>query len=96
MELPAVVSRLTGGLRDTIVEGVTGLFVQPKDVDNLAEALQVLAVSKKLRQSFGQAARHRVEKSFDAKLINEAVVAEYFRLVRQSSAHARLSPSHSQ
>jgi len=84
MGLPAVVTRLTGGLVDTIVEGVTGLFVPPKNVDHLAQALRTLIASKELRHSLGQAARQRAEKSFDAKLINEAVVAEYFRLAHRS------------
>jgi glycosyltransferase involved in cell wall biosynthesis len=83
MELPAVVSRLTGGLVDTIVERVTGLFVPPKNVERLASALQTLAGSKELRKSIGQAARDRAERSFDAKLINKAVAAEYFQLAQQ-------------
>ena len=85
MELPAVVARVTG-LVDAIVEGVTGLIVPPKNVECLAEALRVLTASKELRQSLGQAARQRVVRSFDARVINEAVVAEYFRLAHWSSS----------
>ena len=84
MELPAVVTRATGSV-DTVVEGVTGLFVPLKNADSLAEALRTLADSKELRQSLGQAARRRVVENFDARVINEAVVAEYFRLARWSS-----------
>jgi glycosyltransferase involved in cell wall biosynthesis len=83
MELPAVVTRVTG-LVDAVVEGVTGLVVPPKNVDRLAEALQTLVGSEELRQSLGHAARQRVVESFDARLINEAVVAEYFRLAHRS------------
>jgi glycosyltransferase involved in cell wall biosynthesis len=83
MELPAVVTRVTG-LVDAVVEGVTGLIVPPKNVERLAEALRTLVGSKELRRSLGQAARQRVVRSFDARLINEAVVAEYFRLAHRS------------
>ena len=83
MGLPAVVTRATG-LIDTVVEGRTGLFVPPKNVEKLAEALRTLVASKDLRQSLGQAARERVISSFDARVINAAVVAEYFRLAQRS------------
>ena len=84
MELPAVVTRVTGVV-DTVVEGVTGLLVPPKNAERLAEALRVLTASKELRQTLGQTARQRVVKSFDARVINEAVVSEYFRLAHRSS-----------
>ena len=84
MELPAVVTRVTGSV-DAVVEGVTGLIVPSKNVERLAEALWTLVGSKELRQSLGQAARQRVVRNFDARVINEAVVAEYFRLARRPS-----------
>ena len=83
MELPAVVTRVTG-LVDAVVDGVTGLIVPPKNVSRLAEALRTLAASKELRQSLGCAARDRVVRDFGAKLINAAMVAEYFRLAHRS------------
>ena len=89
MELPAVVTRVTG-LVDAVIEGVTGLITPPKDIDRLAATLQILIGSKDLRHSLGQAARQRVVRDFDAQIINEAVVAEYFRLARQNAmAHDR-------
>ena len=83
MELPAVVTR-AAGLIDTVVEGLTGLFVPPKNVEMLAQALRSLLASKELRHSLGQAARQRVGRSFDARVVNEAVVGEYFRLAHRA------------
>ena len=80
MELPAVVTRVTG-LVDTVAEGETGLIVPAKSVGELAQALQTLLDSKALRTSLGRAARQRVVQSFDCQLINEAVVEQYFRLL---------------
>jgi glycosyltransferase involved in cell wall biosynthesis len=82
MELPAVVTRVTG-LVDAVVDGVTGLIVPPKNVSRLAKALQKLARSQELRQSMGRAARDRVVGNFDARLINEAVVGEYSQLAQR-------------
>lgn len=84
MKLPAVATRVTG-LVDAVVDGATGLIVPPKNVNRLAEALRTLADSKELRQALGQAARERAVRDFDAKIINEAVVAEYFRLQQRFS-----------
>jgi len=80
MELPAVVTRITG-LVDSVVEGVTGLIVQPKNACDLGHALQTLIDSDQLRRSLGRAGRKRVVQNFDAVLVNGSVVAEYFRLL---------------
>lgn len=82
MELPAVVTRVTG-LVDAVVEGATGLIVPPKNADALAQAIQTLVDSPALRESLGRAGRQRVVRHYDSRLINEAVVAEYFRLMEQ-------------
>jgi glycosyltransferase involved in cell wall biosynthesis len=79
MELPSVVTRVTG-LVDAVEDGVTGLIVSPKSVDDLVQALQALAASKELRKKMGQAGRLRVIHSFDAQLVNDAVVAEHYRV----------------
>jgi len=94
MELPAVVTRVTG-LVDGVVNGVTGLIVPPKDVNLLVDALHKLAGSKELRRSLGQAGRERAARIFDARIINEAVVAEYFRLAHRSTPQPNLRISHS-
>ena len=83
MELPAVVTRVTG-LVDTVVEGVTGLVVPPKDTERLAQALQSLLDSKDQRRALGQAGKQRAARHFSATQVNEAVVAEYFRLAHRS------------
>lgn len=79
LQLPTVVTRVTG-LVDSVVEGVTGLVVPPKNVSKLTEALKALLESKELRDSLGHQGLQRVVRDYDADLVNEAVVAEYFRL----------------
>jgi len=54
--LPAVASR-TGGIPDVVVDGQTGLLVEPGDVDGVTLALRTLLADALLRERFGRAAR---------------------------------------
>lgn len=85
MELPTVITRVTG-LVDSVAEGLTGLIVPPKNADALAQTLRKLVESETLRKALGQTGRQRVVQHFDARLINEAVASEYYRLAARLSA----------
>ncbi|HEY0812652.1 MAG TPA: glycosyltransferase [Pseudonocardia sp.] len=56
----AVVATAVGGMQDTVVHGVTGLHVPPREPDALAEALRELLSSPTLPAVFGSAGRARV------------------------------------
>ncbi len=58
--LPVVASR-TGGIPEVVVEGNTGLLVDPHDVDGLVEALTRLLDDPALRASLGDTGRRRYE-----------------------------------
>lgn len=62
--LPVVASSV-GGLLDTVVDGVTGLFVPAKDVDALASAFLTLADDERMRQEMGRAGRAHIQTTFD-------------------------------
>ncbi len=64
MELP-VVSTNCDGVLDIVVNGVTGLFVAPRDAAALAAVLGTLVDSPALRRRLGRAGRQRVLKLFD-------------------------------
>ena len=81
MNLPSVATRVTG-LVDSVVDGETGILVPPKDAKALAGALEEMVKSADLRHQMGRAARQSVVQHFDAAVINQAVVDEYFRLAR--------------
>ena len=58
-----VVASAVGGLIDTVVEGVTGLHVPPRDAGAIADALEIMLDDPGLRESLGtagvdRAARH--------------------------------------
>ncbi len=69
------------GLSDSIVNGVTGMLVPPRDSKVLAVALSALLENEEQRVAMGRAARHRVEKLFDANRVNAKVVEEYRNLL---------------
>lgn len=62
--LPAVSTRLVG-IPDLVVDGETGLLVEPGDVEALADALQRLGKDSELRRRLSLAARAMVEDRFN-------------------------------
>jgi glycosyltransferase involved in cell wall biosynthesis len=61
--LPVVATRWRG-IPSVVVEGETGLLVEPHDSDAVADRLAVLAADTHLRQRMGQAARDRFERKY--------------------------------
>ncbi len=82
MNLSTVATTVTG-LVDAVVDNETGLLVPPKDSKALAVALAALIDSPAMRHRIGRAARQRVLSQFDAAIVNQAVVDEYFKLAQQ-------------
>jgi len=66
MERP-VVSTNCDGVLDIVVDGETGLYVQPRRADELAVALMQLIADPLLRDQMGKAGRKRVEELFDQR-----------------------------
>lgn len=82
MGLPSVATSIVG-LMDAVEDGETGLLVPPRDSQALSEALEVLIKQPELCSAMGTAAREYVMNNFDADMINQAVVKEYFRLAQE-------------
>src|SRR5205807_1350030 len=59
-----VVASAVGGLRDLVVDGETGLLVEPGDVAGLRSALERLLADPALRARLGSAARARIAARF--------------------------------
>jgi D-inositol-3-phosphate glycosyltransferase len=54
-----VVATAVGGIRDTVVDDVTGRLVPPKDPGALAEAITPLLLDRRWREALGRAGRER-------------------------------------
>jgi glycosyltransferase involved in cell wall biosynthesis len=73
---PIVASR-SGGITETVVDGVTGFLVDRGDVGALAECVDRLARNPALRRRMGVAGRRRVEEAFDSRHYVAAMVERY-------------------
>ena len=82
--IPVVVSAV-GGLIDTVIDGVCGLHVPPRDTVRLAHALRALAADADRRAKFGQAGLERVRTRYSwARVAAETL--EVYRAVTTREA----------
>jgi glycosyltransferase involved in cell wall biosynthesis len=73
---PIVASR-SGGIVETVVDGVTGFLVDRGDVEGLTERVERLARDPSLRARMGAAGRRHVEEVFDARNYVAALLERY-------------------
>jgi len=71
----------TGGTRDIIEPGITGLLSSSPDA--LATDVTLLRHDEALRRTLGEAARRKVEREFDAAAVVARIEALYKEVVRQ-------------
>jgi glycosyltransferase involved in cell wall biosynthesis len=72
-----VVATAVGGLRDLVVDGETGLVVEPRDPGALRAALERLLHDPDLRRRLGAAGRERAGEHFSWETVTAATVAAY-------------------
>jgi len=79
MGLPVCASDVPG-CRHAVVDGETGFLCRPRDAASLAEAMRrVLRMTPEARRAIGAAARERVVREFDERI----VIARYLEVVRE-------------
>ncbi len=76
-----VIGSYVGGIKDTIVHGVTGYHVQPRNSHQIAGYLTRLLDNESLRKGFGERARMRVLEHFDQELLIQKIEQVYLRSV---------------
>ncbi len=79
---PVVASRV-GGIKEVVVEGETGFFVEPKKPKQLAEKINILLEDKELAKKFGENGRRRVEEYFDWRIIAKQTKEMYEKLLKE-------------
>jgi len=62
-EVPVIATKVPG-LTELIIDGKTGLIIEPEDVDALILAMEKLINDEAMRKSLGSAARQRVQEEF--------------------------------
>jgi phosphatidylinositol alpha-1,6-mannosyltransferase len=77
-----VIAGMSGGASEAVSDGVTGLLIEPTDLDQLAAAIRTLLLQPRMAEEMGAAGLQRARAEFDWKLrsaelreITRAVVA---------------------
>lgn len=79
--LPVVATRV-GGVPELVLDGETGVVVEPDDPQELAAAIQELALSPERRQALGRAGARRAAEHFDAERAVRRLVSLYEQIGR--------------
>lgn len=82
--LPVVGTRV-GGIPELVLDGETGLVVDPEDPAALAAALETLAASMERRREMGRRGRKRVAEHFSAEGVARRTVGLYEELCASST-----------
>lgn len=77
MSLPVVATRC-GGSAEQVVDGVTGVLVEPADPEALADAIEPLLRDEPLRRRMGAAGLERVVRCFSPERMAERIQGVYF------------------
>jgi len=80
-EVPVIASR-TGGIPESVVEGQTGLLINPGDEGMLAEAMMRLLQDEGLRRKMGKEGRRRVAQRFNLERSTEVLFNLYQSILR--------------
>ncbi|MEV0675574.1 glycosyltransferase [Actinosynnema sp. NPDC050436] len=81
-----VVATAVGVLPETVVDGVTGRLVPPRDIAALARALRTVLTTNGLRQAFGMASVERVHARYAVEQIAEETANVFHLLVSSRAA----------
>lgn len=80
-----VVASAVGGMIDTVVDGITGVHVPPRDPDRLAGALRAVLDDEASRREYGRAGASRARRLYDW----ERVAASTLEVYRELAVPAR-------
>jgi glycosyltransferase involved in cell wall biosynthesis len=86
-----VVASAVGGMIDTVVDGVTGLHVPPRDPERLADALAPLLADPDRRARLGRAGVERARRLYDWDRVGAATLDVYARVAERRRARFRRS-----
>ena len=70
-----VIGSKTGGISDAVVDGVTGLLVEPYNTEEIAQALISLLTNEQLVLTLGKNGRVRVENELTWQVMGDRIVA---------------------
>lgn len=80
-----IIATLSGGLIETIVDGVTGFLIPKEEPRLLADRLSTLLAYPMLAQRMGHAGQQHVKQYFDRARMVDEVVSVYQQAIHQSA-----------
>jgi glycosyltransferase involved in cell wall biosynthesis/phosphoheptose isomerase len=83
-----VVASAVGGLIDTVVDGLTGVHVPPRDPERLAAELAPLLADEQRRTDYGRAGTQRARRLYDWNRVAAATLDVYARIARSGRVRA--------
>ncbi|SDJ18191.1 hypothetical protein SAMN05444695_11844 [Rhodococcus triatomae] len=84
-----VVAAAVGSLRETVVDGITGRLVPPRNPKRLADATRQLIEDESARSGFGLAGRDRVRARYSWDRVASETLRAYARCVSAPPKHAK-------
>ena len=82
----SVIASAVGGIPDIVVDGESGLLVEPGDVSALQEALRVLLLDPAKRASMGMVGRQRA-RLFTVSTVADRIEQIYAELLNNNNAY---------
>jgi len=79
----AVIATNIRGCREAIDDGVTGILVPPKNLEELAEAIVFLLENPEKAKEMGESGKEKAKKEFNENLIFDRIKKEYQRLIQE-------------
>ena len=83
VELP-IISTKSGSIEDVVINNRTGILVWPDDVEELSQAMILLAKDENLRMTMGQAGRRYIIDNFTYKI----VVGKFYEFFKKINLHS--------
>jgi len=84
-----VVAAAVGGMIDSVVDGVTGIHVPPRDPERLAEVLRCVLADDDARATWGRAGVRRARRLYDWNRIAAATLDVYAGLTARTGRTSR-------
>jgi glycosyltransferase involved in cell wall biosynthesis len=88
----AVVATRAGGVPEFVAHGLTGLLVEPGNVDEMATAIERLIVDKELRQEIARRAAESSPDAFDPRRSAQRITELYDSILRDTSKRKSVGP----
>jgi glycosyltransferase involved in cell wall biosynthesis len=94
MSKPVISTNIIGVNNSSVIDGVTGLIVPPRDAARLAEKMELLAGNQILCEKLAQQGRNRVEAYFDKEMVWHNQLRDICELLKLKNIKPPVEPSH--